>query len=269
MYALEDHYWWYVGLHRLVLQNLPHPLPPRPTPKILDAGCGTGRMLQLLQQTRPQGEFWGIDLEATAVELTQQRCDAQVAIASVTDLPFPDQTFDGVISLDVISSRGVAIEEALQEFARVLKPRGWLILNLPALESLRGQHDLAVHTERRYTRPQIEQLLRAAGFNTQVLTYWNLTLLPVVAIVRFCSRHFPVSRAAAMAPRSDLKPLPTLLNRCLTRLILWEVQLTRRWSLPIGSSVFAVGSLGPGSCQPKQPIDQDRTQYRPPKGPMV
>lgn len=236
MRSVEDTYWWYAGLHNLVAQNALLALKNSSCPKVLDAGCGTGGMMNVLHRVLPESELIGIDLVLSAVEFTQQRNIGIVKQASVENLPFANDFFDLIISLDVVCSEGVDHSKAFAEFNRVLKPGGSVIINLAAFDFLKGEHSLAGHEERRYTKRKLSRLLLSAGFVVEKTTYWNATLFPVMALWRPLSLMF----ANKKNPRSDLKPLPSFVNKALTWLILREIQLTQYISLPFGSSVFAV-----------------------------
>lgn len=236
MRSVEDTYWWYAGLHNLVAQNALKALKNSTDRKVLDAGCGTGGMMQVLRRVLPESELIGIDLSPSAVEFTQQRNIGIVKQASVESLPFPNGFFDLVISLDVVYIKGVDDSQAFVEFNRVLKSGGRAIINLPAFDFLKGQHSLAVHEERRYTKRKLRRLLSNAGFVVEKTTYWNATLFPFMALWRPLSLMF----ANKQSPRSDLKLLPGFINSVMTWLILREIQLTQYISLPFGSSVFAV-----------------------------
>lgn len=236
MRSVEDTYWWYTGLRALVAKNARRVLKNSNNLKVLDAGCGTGGMMAVLHQVLPEAELIGIDLNSSAVEFTKQRNIGTVKQASVENLPFPDEFFDLVISLDVLYMQGVDEARSLAEFQRVLKPRGSLLINLPAFEFLKGKHDLAIHTARRYRKKRVYKLLAKVGFVVETITYWNTTLFPVVALIRPLSLIF----GNKQTPRSDLKPLPIFVNKILTWLILREIQLTQYVSLPFGSSVFVI-----------------------------
>ena len=128
--------------------------------KLLDAGCGSGGMLARLREKFPRAKFVGFDVSEHALALTMARkLDVQFVQGSVNQLPFADGEFDVVLSLDVIYHQAVDDREALREMRRVLRDDGFLIVNVPAFEFLRGGHDIAVNTARRYTRPQLAQLL--------------------------------------------------------------------------------------------------------------
>jgi len=236
MRSVEDHYWWYQALRQHVANSIK---PASPKFSLLDAGCGTGGMLATLREKFPEAELTGIDASEHGVELTADReLGARLAAASVNKIPFPVGSFDFVVSLDVWSHAGVDDALAAHETYRVLHPGGRLILNLAAFEFLKGEHDFAVEVERRYTRLQVRALLEGAGFDIERLTYWNATLMPPIALVRWLSRGRQ-ARAPAEA-RSDFRVLPSPINTVLKRVAALELSASDHLSLPFGTSVFAI-----------------------------
>jgi ubiquinone/menaquinone biosynthesis C-methylase UbiE len=234
MRAVEDELWWYRALRGHVVDSLPR---ARSHFDLLDAGCGTGGMLARVREHCPQAVLTGLDFSERAIELTRLReTGATLALGSVDALPFADASFDVVLSLDVIIVGGVDEQRALAEMHRVLRRGGMLILNLPAFDFLRGSHDVAVNTARRFNRPRLARLLRAASFTVEHATYWNLSLLPAVAAVRWLSRR----RAHQPQVASDLKPMWPPLNAALATLAKSELAISRRVPLPFGTSLFAV-----------------------------
>jgi SAM-dependent methyltransferase len=240
MYRAEDRLWWYLALRRQVVATLGLDRASRsgtgaPT-CILDAGCGTGGMAARL---RPYGQVFGIDLAPYAVAVCREgRGLRETAVASITDLPFPDNSFDYAVSLDVISDAGTGNDAlAVAELARVLRPGGRACLNLPAYRWLAGEHDIAVETQRRYTRGEVHDLLVAAGLVIERITYWNCALLPLVAASRAASRLRGRSVSAA---RSDVTVPPAPINVALGTIARLEGRLLQRIDLPTGSSLLAV-----------------------------
>src|SRR2546430_2487012 len=234
MCAVEDHYWWYQALRQHVADSI-----EAKTAKfsVLDAGCGSGGMLAALREKFPQAELTGIDESEHAIELCRDRnTGARLLQAGVNELPFPSDAFDFVLSLDVWFHAGVDDALAAHETHRVLRAGGKLILNLAAFEFLKGAHDEAVGGVRRYTRPQVRALLEGSGFAIERPTYWNATLTPPIAVMRWLSRRRPASEEA----RSDFRPLSPFLNSTLKSLAALELRASRHLSLPFGTSVFAV-----------------------------
>ena len=152
------------------------------------------------------------------------------------DLPFAENNFDFVLSLDVLSHAGVDDSLAMHEMHRVLRPGGRLLLNLAAFDFLKGAHDCAVDVDRRYARPQVRALLAGANFQIERLTYWNAIFTPPIALLRWLSRR----RAPSAEPRSDFRSLPPLLNALLKSVAALELGASRQVSLPFGTSLFAV-----------------------------
>ena len=234
MRSVEDDLWWYRALRRHVVESIQ---PPHPRFKLLDAGCGTGGMLARVRERFPQAALTGLDFSERALQLTAQRNAGTALVQGSTDqLPFGTEEFDVVLSLDVIVLHGIDDEKALHEMHRVLRPGGTLIVNVAAFDFLRGSHDAATNMARRYTRGTLARLLRRAGFTIRKVSYWNMTLLPAVAAVRWLSR----GKAQQQEVRSDLKPIWAPLNAVLAAIAHGELAISRRVSLPFGTSLFAI-----------------------------
>jgi len=127
----EDRHWWYRGRRRIVCEELAQ-LPTGPTMRVLDAGCGSGR---LLDELRDYGHVTGLDLNPDSVEIARSRGHEDVVQGPVEQLPWPDETFDLVISLDMVEHT-VDDRVTLRELRRVTKPGGYFLMTVPALRAL-------------------------------------------------------------------------------------------------------------------------------------
>ncbi len=101
------------------------------SPTILDCGCGEGHFLGALSGTR-----FGVDISKEAIRCAAKRYkDATWIVANgMRELPLADQSMD--VILNVLAPRNI------EEFARILKPEGELILGIPGpnhLIELRSQ----------------------------------------------------------------------------------------------------------------------------------
>jgi SAM-dependent methyltransferase len=266
LFAQEESFWWYQALRRLVEQEIRQALPEPPETgrsvhpiaaaaaspaggdqarplRILDAGCGTGGMTQRLAA---RGSVVGLDWSPLALDLARRRGPLPWTRGSVERLPFRANTFDLVVSLDVLYHRGVKSDlAALVEFRRCLRPGGSLILNLPAFESLRSSHDAAIHTARRYRRGPLTAVLRAAGLIPVRVTHWNAFLFPGLAIVRWIRRRGGEGKGPAVP--SDVRPVPGPANGILGGILALERRWLARWNLPAGLSILVVARKPAGA----------------------
>jgi SAM-dependent methyltransferase len=233
MYRVEDTHWWYGALRdhvtravALEARRLGH------APRLLDAGAGTGGMLARLGG---MGERYGIEIALEGLGFCRQRGLERLVCGSVAKLPFAGAAFDIVLSLDVLYHQGVPDDVAgARELARVLRPGGLLVLNLPAYPSLRGAHDEAIHTARRYSRARVAHLLGEAGFTPERITHWNTLLLPIAAASRLLSR-FRRDESG-----SDVHPVFPPLNAVLSATLRLESAWSSRRDLPFGLSILAL-----------------------------
>jgi SAM-dependent methyltransferase len=235
MYDVEDTYWWYVGMRSIFLSLLDGQYRARTDLKILDAGCGTGAMLRHLI---PYGRVVGVDISPEAIRLATSREveGCELIQSSLTDLPFDGEAFDLVTSFDVICCIDEA-DLAFSELSRVLKPGGRVILNLPAYNPLRSEHDLAVHIKKRYTKADVGDEVEKVGLTVERIANANTLLFPVEAVVRIAKK---LPAKSASEARSDLHSLPSAINRSLAHVLFLERWLLRKIDLPFGLSVVCV-----------------------------
>lgn len=97
----------------------------------LDAGCGEGFVAERLLRAMPAVSYDGCDLSPAAVAMAQHRNPAgQFTIGSVTELPYPDKSFDVVGCFEVLEHLPDDLPRAaIAEFVRVAR-RG-VVLSVP------------------------------------------------------------------------------------------------------------------------------------------
>lgn len=233
--AEHDHF-WFKGFRRFVTPLLAQAAAGRPGLRLLDCGCGTGVNLALLQQ---HGRAYGIDITWRGLQFAKARGHRRLARADAARLPFPDGQFDIVTSFDVIYSLPDDIERlAVIEMRRVLKPGGVLVLNVAALNVLRGNHSVLSRELRRYDRPGLRRLLEQAAFRVERMTYTNVTLFPVLLVVRSMQRWLGLK--SEEDADAEITVPPKAVNGLLSAFLALEAQLVSRVDLPFGSSLLCV-----------------------------
>lgn len=95
---------------------------------LLDAGCGNGFGLELLEKTFRPTRLVGFDLMPEQIERARRRrTSAEVSVGDITSIAQPDETFDGVFVFGILH-HVPAWRAALVELARVLRPGGVLLV---------------------------------------------------------------------------------------------------------------------------------------------
>ena len=114
--------------------------------EVLDAGCGAGRMLPVLAAAgcRPVG----VDLSAEMIRRARQdHAEFPTRVGSLTALPYPDGSFDGVFSwYSTIHLPDERLSDAFGEIRRVLRPGGQALV---AFQTGDGVRDVAHGIRRR------------------------------------------------------------------------------------------------------------------------
>jgi SAM-dependent methyltransferase len=237
LYELEDELWWFRGMSDISMALIERFVARSESSRlrILDAGCGTGGMLDALRQ---KGAAFGIDYSTEAIRFARRRAGSSPLVrGDVSRLPFASSSFDLVTSFDVLYHRNVPDDaRALAELSRVLKPGGILLMRVPAYDRLRSHHDEAVHTRHRYARKELTSKLEDAGLAPLFVSFLNCLLFPVALVRRWAERFG--SRAHA---GSEVERLDPRMNAMLLRVLRLEGRLLRLAPLPFGLSLVAVG----------------------------
>lgn len=229
----EATHFWFQGFRAYFAPQIRAIAGERRDLRILECGCGTGFNQAML---RPYGRTFAFDLSQEGVTRTRAY-GRPVVRADVQWIPFADNSFDVVASFDVFQT--VPDDHlALREIVRVLKPGGRVLMNVAAMEWLRGDHSEVWDEQRRYTDTTAARLLEEVGLEKVRLTYLFGSLLPLMLVVRTAQKLLRPLRP----PKGDfdLTVPPQPINSTLAWIVRGEAALARRLPLPVGSSLMIV-----------------------------
>lgn len=226
---IELRHFWFVG-RRVLLDQLLNRFLGNKAQQVLDLGCGTGLMVDILM--RQGHHVVGLDLRPEGLSAIHKALPQSWLLqAEATRLPLKENTFDAVMLLDVLEH--VDDRLLLAEVRRVLRPGGVAVITVPAMPWLWSYRDEAAGHLRRYTRRQLTGLLDGAQFQLLKISYYQCLLFPLVLVTRLSGRKGPGMR--------DLEDLPfPALNTVMTWINKLEVRLSDIISWPWGSSLVAV-----------------------------
>ncbi len=127
---------------------------------VLDAACGEGYGSDMMARSARSVD--AVDLDAATVDHARRRYGSDSLRFHQSDcleLPFEDQRFDAVVSFETLEHLGEH-EALLDEFRRVLKPGGWLMISSPDKKTYSDEtgYDNPYHVRELY-RDELEALL--------------------------------------------------------------------------------------------------------------
>jgi len=237
MDRVEDSHWWFVGRRAILesfLKSIVRKLRTadegvRVPFRILDVGCGTGANLEMLSQF---GSAEGVDVSDDALEFCRRKgLTVQKGLAET--LPYNEGTFDVTTALDVVEHLDDDIA-GLKEMFRVTKAGGYSLIFVPAFMWLWGVQDDVSNHRIRYTRKQIVERLKRAGFTIERATYANFTFFAPILGGR------TIMKVTGIKPESENNVNISALNGIFGKLFSAESLWLKHFNFPFGVSIVIV-----------------------------
>ncbi len=163
--------------------------------RVLDLGCGTATLTILIKQTQPGADVVGIDADPKVLEIGRAKV-AKAGVDIVLDhgmafqLPYPDQSFDRVLSSLVLHHLTTENKRrTLGEALRVLRPggelhvadfgkshNGWTFLVSLIMQKFEEASD--------NVKGRLPEMFRQAGFEQVEETAWYTTIFGSLSLYR-------------------------------------------------------------------------------------
>ena len=188
-------HWYYASKGRALLQLLEG----LSVDTVLDIGAGSGVFSRQLLDAGVCRRAVCVD-PAYPGERVERHNDQEIRFARS-----PDQgPADIILMMDVLEHVDDDID-LLRRSTGNLRPRDQVVITVPAFQFLWSGHDEFLEHRRRYSRRQIEAVVRAAGLEPVKSGYFFGLLFPVAAIQRLLDKWR--RKAGASAPKSALSAL--------------------------------------------------------------
>ncbi|MFX0101005.1 MAG: class I SAM-dependent methyltransferase [Candidatus Hodarchaeota archaeon] len=228
-HLLEEQNYWFLARRDMILRLIHE----KKNTNILDIGC-SGGVLMLDLKKKGYNVIKGFDISEKAVELSHKRGLKTTYVCDAEDIKEVDCCFDVAISSDVLEHI-LDHENALREWKRILKPKGKLMVFVPAFQMLWSSHDKANMHQRRYTKKQLVSILRMLDFKILRAGYWNFSSFIPSLITKF------MDKLHSRPKKDQLFDFGPKINGILTQILKLENYiLSKGVNFPLGVSVFAI-----------------------------
>lgn len=236
-----EHFWFQWRMRALASCLRALPLPTNLPLRALEVGCGTG----LLRRQIETSTAWivdGADLNPAALEQNVGGRGRTLLYNIQEASPEFTLAYDVVILFDVLEHIDDT-ESFLRAAFLHLRPGGWMLVNVPALDWLYSNYDRSVGHLRRYSKRSLEDEFTSRQFGkVELIRYWGLLLVPL-AIARRVVLAFLTDRKAIV--KTGFRPPNRITERILLGMMAIEGALPS--VQPLGTSVLAaVRSPPPG-----------------------
>jgi hypothetical protein len=130
----------------------------------------------------------------------------------------------------------------LNEFHRVLRPEGFLVVAVPAYRFLWSEHDEALMHRRRYVASELHIKLTCSGFRVLKRSYAVFFAFFPIVFYRLFRGLFPKD---PLAPKASYVLLPAFLNSLFIVLLRIEAWMMGAIDLPWGTSIIVLAQKIP------------------------
>lgn len=233
-FDLERKHWWFRARKEIIDSVLKAHVPGSSN-KVLNIGAATGETTRWLSA---YGPVTSVEFEKDCCAFVKQKLDLDFIPASITDLPFAENSFDLIASFDVIEH----VEDHIQataEMIRACKPGGVIAITVPAFKFMWSKHDDINHHKRRYRLKELMILFDKHRGEIIYKSYFNTFLFLPVAFTRVLANIFPFMVRRKGSGSDFSYSGGTVASFLFFRLMKSEKKILERgWSFPFGISLI-------------------------------
>ena len=228
-YNQNKNHWWFEG-RKLILSAI---LKKYVNKKklILDYGCGVGINLGMLSKF---GKVFYYDKSRLAINYVKKKYSNKNIFKNINKLYEYKKKFDLIVATDVIEHIKNDKKEIIK-ISYLLKKDGYLLITVPAFQSLYSSKDKSLKHYRRYNKESLRNLLNK-HFHEIKFTYFNFILfLPISILILF----FKITKISFI--NSVEKKPNFFINKLAFFLFAFESFLINKIKFPFGISLLFFG----------------------------
>lgn len=201
---------------------------------IMEVGCSAGHLLADMRVALPNAELTGGDYTlGTLVKLGAKMPDIPLVRFNLADSPLQSDTYDAMVLLNVLEH----IEDdvaAVQHIARMLKPGGVAVIEVPAGPELFDDYDRELKHFRRYTLPGLCKMIEGAGLKVERRNYLGALIYPAFYLAKKRAQSNPKPAAEREAHVAKAIGATSRLNPIGHAVMAIEEMISRAIEFPRG-----------------------------------
>ena len=158
---------------------------------IMEVGCSAGHLLADMRRSLPNAKLTGGDYTlGTLIKLGEKMPGIPLVRFNLADSPVPSDTYDAMVLLNVLEHIENDIA-ATKHIARMLKPGGVAVIEVPAGPELFDDYDRQLQHFRRYTLPGLCKMIEGAGLKVERRNYLGALIYPAFYLAKKLSQSSP------------------------------------------------------------------------------
>ncbi len=222
------HWWWRVR-EDILLRRIRRLMRGVPDARILDVGCGAALFFDALQEF---GHVEGLESDRAVVDRSGRWRD-RIVVGDLDGTFVPAAPFDLILMLDVLEHISRP-EDVLRRASQILRPRGCILITVPAFTWLWTAHDEMNHHVTRYSAAALRDLLTRSGLVTLEAEYLFQSLVVPKLLVR--------AKEALSSRRPRVPAIPSPAVNAIIQAWFRAEHAVAGW-LPFGASALAIAAL--------------------------
>ena len=228
-YNQNKNHWWFEG-RKLVLSTI---LKKYSNNKkiILDYGCGVGINLGMLSKF---GKVFYYDKSRLAINYVKKKYSNKNFFVNINKLYKYKNKFDLIVATDVIEHIKNDKREIIK-ISHLLKKNGYILVTVPAFQSLYSSKDKSLKHYRRYNKETLRKLLNK-NFHEIKFTYFNFILFLPIAILIIFFKIIKIKFINSVEKKPNF-----LINKLAFLLFAFECFFINKIKFPFGISLLFFG----------------------------
>jgi SAM-dependent methyltransferase len=229
-----QHPWWHARASLMLA--LLRKMNVRPPARVLDAGCGWGVNLDVLEKRGYR--VTGLDISPQTLKRLD-RPDRLLIEADLTqEVPAHEERYDAVIALDVIEHLNDD-RQAVTRLGELTRRGGIVIVSVPALPELYSEFDSIQGHRRRYIPSTLRHAFEGSGLTIEHILWWGSWMVPILRLQRNRTLG-DVAASPAETYRRYLRLPPWPISFFCNLAFAFDQPRTLRGRARQGTSLFAV-----------------------------